>query len=591
MAKKTLVIVPFTNVSKKPEDEYFSDGITDELLIALNKIRGVKTASRTSCYYLKNKSLTIGEIAEALGVDYILEGSVRKTEDAARITVQLIEIENETVLLSEVYETQLNNIFQVQSGIALKISEQLKGVFDDTSYTRSLPGNSKAYDLYLKGNYHWYRYTKEEMELAIACFNKAIKLEPEFALAHSGLAKAYIVLGGMGYSQANIVFPKAKAAAKKALLFNNKLVEPHLSFSWVNLFYDWDLAKARKHLDLCLRLNPNHAAIYDTFCKYYFLNGQLMKAEEAALRAIELDPMVLTYHGNLIRIYTSMGKYDEALTVSDGSLEIDPSFLPAFHQKGWVYVFLGEFDKAIEIFEDYKAKSNNSIESLSGLGFAYARAGFIEESHDCLKTIKSKQKGSTAGAIEFECALVNIGLRNYDAVYRNIENSIKSRLGIIVAELVCNPVFHELKSEQRFVELFQTCIQAESGLFPEELNDTRQPSIIQIVSNTSEKLLMDPNDLLYVEADDNYAKVFWKDGSGLNEKLLRVTLNQLEKQLKEFEFIIRCHKSFIINVKEDYTISGNAKGYKFKSVLSPYGIPVSRPKAKMVIEHYEKFHP
>jgi len=587
MYPKTLVIIPLSNVGSSSEDEYFGDGITDELLVTLNRIKGIKILSRTSSFYLKNKRLSVSEIAETLGVHYILEGSVRKIENSARITVQLIEVENETVLLSEVYETELGNVFEVQVNIALKIAGQLKGVFDETMYLNPVIKNSKAYDFYLKGNYHWYRYTKNEVNMAVSYFKRSINLEPEFALAHSGLAKAYVILGAMGYSRAHEVFPKARKATQKALLFNNKLVEPHLSFSWVSLFYEWDLPMAIKHINQCIKLDPNNAAAYDIFSKYYIMDGKLGKAEDESLKSIELDPMGLTYHANLFRIYFYMGKYDQALNICEGSLKIDSSFLPALEQKGWIYVFLGEFEKAIEIFELFKDKSNNSIDSLSGLGFAYARSGYTNECFDCLKEIE-KETDLTKEAIEFKLSIVNIGLRRYDAVYKNIKYCIDNRLGILVGELLCNPIFHELKTEERFIDLFQDCVQSKNGLFPDELTDNVQPSVIQINSNTSEKLMMDPNDLLYIKADDNYARVFWKEGNKLNEKLLRITLTRLDKQFNPFPFIVRCHKSFIINLKEEYTVTGNTKGYKFKSVLSPQHIPVSRSKGEKVIRLYKQ---
>lgn len=587
--KQKIAIIPFDNLSDTIGDEYFSQGITDELLFAVTKIKNISVISRTSSYYLKNKSLTLHEIAEALHVDYILEGSVRKADKTVRISVQLVKIENETLLFSEIYETELTHIFQVQTDIASKIADKLKGVFTDDTFSGMAVQNSKAFDYYLKGNYHWYRYTKSEIELAIANFKKAIKLEPEFALAHSGLAKSYIVLGAVGYSNPNTIFPKAKEASRKALLYNNKLVEAHLSSAWVSMFYDWDLLTTKKHLDLSLRLNPNNAAVYASYSKYFIICGQLAKAEDNALKAIEIDPMVLTYHADLFRAYYFMEKYDQALAVCNGSLEIDPTFFPAIEQKGWIYTFLGELDKAIETFTTLNVKSNSSIESLTGLGYAYARAGFVKESKDCFETIKNRKNEYDDEAVKYHLTVINIGLRNYDQAYTQIKSCIENKIGVMVYQLLCNPVFHQLKTEQRFITLFKEGILIES-LYPEELSSESVPSVVTIFSNTKEKLRVNTHELLFVKADNNYCTIYWKEGNRLQQTLLRITLSQLERQLAAFPFMVRCHKSFLINLKEEYTVTGNSRGYFFKSSLSAISIPISRIRAKQVLASYKIYH-
>ncbi len=589
LTERSLVIIPFANVSNNIDDEYFSDGITDELLVTINKIKGIKTLSRTSSFYLKGKGLPVSKIGETLGVQYLLEGSVRRIENSARITVQLIEIENEAVLLSEVYEIELDNMLQVQSSIATKIAEQLKGVFDDTSFGNSLTQNAKANDLYLKGNYHWYRYTKEEIEQATKYFQQAITLEAEFALAHAGLAKSCVVLGALGFSNPELVFPRAKQAAKKAILINNRLVEPHLSSAWVSMFYDGSLATARQHLDQALKLNPNNAATYASFAKYYILSGQLEKAEDEALRSIEIDPMVLTHHADLFRIYYYMSRYDDSLKVCDSSLNIDSTFLPALEQKGWTYTFLGELDKALDIFTKYKINSNSSIGSLAALCYVYARSGFIAESQAALQAIKEQKREHEAGALAFQLAIANIGLRNHDEAYIFIKQVINHKLGIAGYELLCNPIFHQLKSEQRFKALFKKAILIPHS-YPLELSEHKTPNVITIHTNTKEKLLLDPSDLLFAKADNNYTSIFWKEGNDLKNTLLRMNLGQLEKQLSSFRFIVRSHKSFLLNVNAEWAIKGNARGYTFKSVLSPTPVPVSRSRVKEVLSRIEELN-
>jgi TolB-like protein/Tfp pilus assembly protein PilF len=589
MNRKSLVVIPFTNVSQNADDEYFSDGITDELLVILHKIKGFKTISRTSSFYLKNKQLSLLEIAEMFGVEYVLEGSVRKSKTSARITVQLIEIANETVLISEVYENDLIDILKVQATIASNIAQELKGVFDDSSMPLSLSQNPVADEHYLKGNYHWYRYTKEEIEKAVKHFQESINIEPEFALANAGLAKSCVVLGALGYGKPDIVFPRAKHAAQQAILVNNRIVEPHLSSAMVSMFYDGSLTSARKHLDQALKLNPNNAATYACFAKYYMLRGQLEKAEDEALLAIEIDPLVLTYHADLFRTYYYMGRYDDALKVCDNSLEIDETFLPALNQKGWIYTILGELDKALNIFTRLKTKSNNGIESLAGLCYAFARSGFIAESQTSLREIIAQKDQHEIGAISFQLAIGHIGLRNHDEAFANIRKSIEHKLGVAGYELLCNPVFHQLKSDQRFIELFKNAILIDQ-LYPQELTGYHAPNVITIHTNTKEKILLNANDLLFAQANNNYTQIYWKEGNGVKSSLLRMNLADLEMQLSQYQFIMRSHKSFLLNVKEKWTIKGNARGYSFKSILSPTPVPVSRSKVQEVLSRFNEYH-
>ena len=588
MAETNIVVIPFANLSQDPDSEYFSDGITDEVIIALSSVKDVKIASRTSSFFLKGKNLPISEIGRTLSVNHIIEGTVRKLGNDIRIAVRLIEIEGEKSILSEVYNRKIENVFHIQNEIASDIASKLKVTFKPDPVIVSTAHNSDAFDLYLKGKYHWHQYSNEQVKIAEKYFANAIKKDKQFALAYSGVAGCYIIMGTMGYRKPQEVLPKAKEAAKKALALNNKHTETHISMAYVRLFYDWDLEKAKVSLQQALRLNAENADVHHTFNMYYMHKGDLDRAIKSGTLAVQLDPLALTHLILLARAYYFARDFQRAEDFCDQSLKINPNFYPAFALKGWIQVQLGNLEKAIELFNAYQTKDHSSPDGLVGLGFAFARAGFYEEATKCLEELTNGPANKVGESLDYYLGIVHLGFKNYDKVYKHFEQAINDRLGMISGDFLNNPIYDDLKNKQRFINLLKRC-NVPKNYFSSNGNQAKiQTSIVEINSNTAETLLIDPTDILYIKAQDNYSIIVWSDAGQIKEKMLRVTLNQLESQLKEFPFITRCHKSFMINLRENYTLKGNSKGYKFQSSYTPQAIPISRSKAKEIAILFKK---
>ena len=588
MADTSILVIPFANLSQDPDSEYFSDGITDEVIIALSTMNGIKVASRTSSFYLKDKNLPIVEIGKTFSVNHILEGTVRKYKNDVRIAVRLIEITDEKSILTEIYNRQIESVFQIQNEIASDIASKLKVTFKPDPVIVNSTHNSEAFDLYLKGKYHWHQFSNEQVKLAAKYFERAIKKDDQFALAYSGLADCYIIMGTMGYRNPQVIFPKAKEAAKKALSLNNKHTETHISMAYVRLFYDWDLEKAKSSLQQALRLNPENAGVHHTFNMYYMHCGNLEKAQKSAALAVQLDPMALTHIILKARAYYFAKNYHKADEICDISLELDPNFYPALGMKGWIQIQLGNLDKAIEYFKTYLLKNSKNPDGLVGLGYAYARAGFYNEATKCLEELANSPAEKVGESLDYYLAIIYVGLKDHDKVYDLFKKAIDDRLGMISGDFLNNPIYDDLKKEERFIKLLKQCNIPKNYFSTPRHQPRGQASVLEIQSNTAESLLLDPSDILYIKAQDNYSIIVWSDAGKVKEKMLRVTLNQLETQLNEFSFITRCHKSFIINLRENYALKGNSKGYTFQSSFTPEAIPVSRSKGKNIISQFKK---
>ena len=321
---------------------------------------------------------------------------------------------------------------------------------------------------------------------------------------------------------------------------------------------------------------------------YYMHCGNLEKAQKSAALAVQLDPMALTHIILKARAYYFARNYHKADEICDISLELDPNFYPALGMKGWIQIQLGNLDKAIEYFKNYLLKNNKSPDGLVGLGYAYARAGFYDEATKCLEELANSPAEKAGESLDYYLAIIYVGLKDHDKVYDLFKKAIDDRLGMISGDFLNNPIYDDLKKEERFIKLLKECNIPKNYFSNPRHQSKTQASVVEIQSNTAESLLLDPSDILYIKAQDNYSIIVWSDAGKVKEKMLRVTLNQLETQLNEFSFITRCHKSFIINLRENYALKGNSKGYKFQSSFTPEAIPISRSKGKDIINQFKK---
>ena len=316
----SIAVLPFTNMSADPENEYFSDGLTEELINAFTKIEGLRVVARTSSFLFKGKEEDIRDIGRKLNVRSVLEGSVRKSGNRIRITAQLINVEDGYHLWSEKYDRQLEDVFAVQDEISEQIAEALRTTLDRPVPNVEQPVyDIEAYEVYLKGRYNWNKFTPESVPKAIECFHRAIEIDPDFALAYAAMAETYVSISNpFGAIPTNEAMPKAKKAAEKALSIDPELAEAYISLGAVATFFEWDLKKAKRYFKRAISLNPNLPN-----ARFWY---------ELALSCLDQD-------------------FDEGNKQLKIALESDPLNMAVLLRLGFTHYYKYEFDTAIEYFE------------------------------------------------------------------------------------------------------------------------------------------------------------------------------------------------------------------------------------------------
>lgn len=324
-----LAVLPFANLSPDEENEYFSDGLTEELINAFSRLDGLRVISRTSVFAYKDKAMEMREIGEKLKVDTVLEGSVRKSGDTVRINAQLIDVATDTQLWSQSYDREMEDVFAVQDELTRAIVETLKVEFLDgedipVELVETATENSEAYNLYLLGRFHWNKRTEDGFIKAIDYFNQAIALDPNYAEAYAGLADSYSLLANYGYWDAEDALPQAREAAMKALSLDDAQAEAHASLGLIHMIQDKNYAAAEMELQLALELNPSYASAHQWYSILLKNLGRHEEAQAAAELSVSLDPLSPVINANVGQYYRDAGQYQEALQRFEQALEVEP---------------------------------------------------------------------------------------------------------------------------------------------------------------------------------------------------------------------------------------------------------------------------
>ncbi len=454
---KSIAVLPFVNMSADPENEYFSDGISEELINALTKVDGLLVTSRTSSFAFKGKTEDVRQIGSQLNVSTVLEGSVRKAGDRVRIAAQLINTADGYHVWSEVYNRNLEDIFEVQDEISRtitnKLREKLTGSEMREPLVKSPTRNLDAYNLYLKGLFYWNKWTPDDFRKAITCFEEAIHEEPSFALPHSSLSNCYVVLGSTGQISPKKAYPRAKESALKALELDSNLAESHISLGVVKLFFDWDLDSALKLFQKALELNPSAAAAHLTFALYLDAVGKVEEAVSEMEMAVQLDPLSLQINNCLGDAYFFAERLDEAMEQYEKTLELDPSFRAALEGKGMVYLVKGEIDQSIKVLEEYQKQTKHPLKGVTALGLAYARAGKLEEAHECLRKLKERERTEIDISLSMDFACLYAELKDLDKAFYYLEKTVEERVGLVF--LRAHPMWKDLRTDPRFKNLMK----------------------------------------------------------------------------------------------------------------------------------------
>ena len=451
-----LAVLPFANLGAEAESEYFSDGMTEELIAKLSQLRSLTVIARTSVMQYKGTVKGIAEIGRELSVGTILEGSVRRAGDQLRITAQLIDVASEGHLWTETYDRPYADVFAVQSDVAQQVASALQvalQVGEAEHLASHGTDDLEAYDLYLQGLYHLNQLTGEGLEAGRALFARALDRDPSFAQAYAGLAQAYDFLGNFGHLPVKQAFPQAQAAAEAALALDDSIAEAHTELALMKTFLRFDWQAAELGYRRALEVNPNSAYAHTSYGILYLTpHGKHDEAIAASRRAIDIDPLSVISHQDLAWEFFHARRWEEALPQFRKVIEMEPEFANAHRGVGLTHAVMERFEPAIEALRKAVEYSGRSAVQLGSLGWAYGIASRHDEAHDVLERLRALAEQELADPIEI--AMVHVGLGDTEAALALLEEASAGGAGswrLIFLDVFV--VWDPLRSEPRFAAL------------------------------------------------------------------------------------------------------------------------------------------
>jgi len=457
VSSNRIAVLPLINISDNSQNEYFADGMTEELISQLTKISGLNVIARTSVMKYKDTKLDIEEIGSELNVGTILGGSVRKASDKARISVRLIDVDTQEHLWTREYDRELKDIFAIQTDIALKVANELRIqlIPDEKRQIEKMgTNNPDAYRLYLLGRFHLNKRNEESIFKSLEYFQQATSLDADYALAYVGIADCYTLIGGGGYGSLPLdqVIEKAKNAVKKALELDDTLAEAYNSKAYINFRLEWDWEEAEKNFKKAIELKPGYATAYEKYALYLALFGRFEEAIPLMLHAHELDPLSTSVSTGVGRIYHFSQQDDKAIMHYKKTLEMDPDYVEALFALGLSYKQKKMYDEAISEFSRAISLSNARPIIVTALGSVYVRSGRREEAKSILNNLKEREKEE--GISPFYSALLNAALGNMEPALDALNQSYNEHFGLFVYINV-EPLLDPFRSEPRFKQLLK----------------------------------------------------------------------------------------------------------------------------------------
>lgn len=448
---KSIAVMPFVNMSTDPENEYFSDGVTEELINALTRVEGLMVTSRTSSFSFKGKNEDVRNIGSQLNVQSVLEGSVRKAGNRVRITAQLINSADGYHIWSESFDRNLEDIFAVQDEISQTIANKLRAKLSMKEKSKPLVTSStenfQAYNHYLMGLFYYNKWTPANAEKAIEHYERAIEEEPEFILPYSGLARCYVLLSSTGYQNPKEAAEKGAQYANKAISIDPNNIEAHLALAISSYFYEWNWEKGLQGIKKAIEINPNSSDAHLLYALHYSIMGQIDQALESMEQGYKIDPISFNTIRTLADMYYFAERYDEAIALYNKILDQDPHFLSAKEFKGWTYLMKGDVDEAIKLFLSMGNESSHAIKSYTQLAYAYAIKGDEQQTIDYLHQLDEQ-----GGATSLDYAIIYTGMGDYDKTFEYLEKCYEERLGTIIF-LKVSPIWKPLRNDPRYHEL------------------------------------------------------------------------------------------------------------------------------------------
>lgn len=449
--KNSIVVLPFLDISPNRDQEYFSDGITDELLGLLSRSTDLRVSSRTSAFAYKGRNLPVSQIAERLKVSYVLEGSIRMSGNDVRITAQLIDAGDDVQLWSQSFDRKLEDIFAVHSEIAARVIKELReplGAISEGPQREQPTENVEAYTYYLKGRYAWNRRTADSIDSALGFFQRAAALDPGYALAHAGIADVWIFRGWYSVLAPKETFPKAKSAIAKALAHDDQLAEAYASRAHVKFEFDHEWESAERDYQIAIALDPGYSVAHHWFGGFLSAMGRHDEGLQQALMARELDPLSMiinTWVG--LRHYFAR-RYDVALEEYQKALELNPDFAPLQWHMGWALEQTGRYDEALQAARKAIELSGGNPLYLASLGHAYAKAGEHDRARAVLEQLANEAGRRHVSA--YHVAVIHGALGEVDQAMHWLQVAFEERspwIGYMAVDPRLDPLRDDLRLE------------------------------------------------------------------------------------------------------------------------------------------------
>ena len=449
---RSLAVLPLDNLSGDTSQNYFADGMTDELITDLAQISALRVISRTSVMVYKGARKPLPQIARELNVDAVVEGTVLRSGEQVRITAQLIEASTDKHLWSQSYEGELRDTLALQNRVARTIADQIRINLtpqEQAALKNVKVVNPEAYESYLKGRYFWNKRTANGLKVALAYFNQAIEEDPKYAQAYSGLADTYALLGDWEYGvlAPKEAYPRAKAAASKALELDDTLSEAHASLASLGMF-DWDWQSAGKEFRRAIELNPGYATAHQWYAWNLNLLGRQSDAIAEMRKAESLDPLSLIISADMADVLFVARLYDESIQQSRKTLEMDPNFAVARFELGQVYLEKHMHNEAVAQLQKAVQLSEGNPTFIANLARAYFASGKRSEAVKLLSDLKKRSNPSYSNASEI--AVIYASLGDTDQAMNWLEKAYAERFN---PGVLLRPGFDPLRSDSRFQNL------------------------------------------------------------------------------------------------------------------------------------------
>jgi TolB-like protein/Flp pilus assembly protein TadD len=461
ISQKSIAVLPFDNLSRDPDNAFFTEGVQDEILTRLAKVADLKVIARASTQRFKSEPDDLRDVAKQLGVMNILEGSVQKANDQVRVNVQLINAMTNSHLWAEIYDRKLTDIFAVESEIAKTIADTLQARLSGSeqhAIAARPTENTEAHQLYLKGRFFWNKRTGSDLKKSIDYFQQAIAADPNYALAYAGVADAYALLPGYSGGIPGDCYPKAIAAAKKALELDDTLAEARTSLALAIWYYDFDFSQANREFQRAIELNPNYASAHQQYGNNTLsATGRFNDAIAEGKRALELDPLSLVINADLGVDYHYARRYDEAIAQLRKLLEMDPGYYFAYVTLGQALEMKGAHDAAIAEYQKARTLNDDPL-VLALLAHAFGLSANKVEAEKILDQLKVLSKTRYVSAYSF--ALAYLGLGNKEEALRWLEQSYQDRAGADIGWIRVDPLFDPLRGEPRFEAIAEKIVPA-----------------------------------------------------------------------------------------------------------------------------------